>query len=216
MEPATQRQPFAPRHEHGPRLRSSSPPPAPLDDGELLARVAGGDPAALGDLYDRFAPRLLACAQRILGRRADAEEVLQEVFLQVWGMAGRYDAERASVPTWLALLTRSRSLDRKRGVRSFERLRQGSRREQLVRVPVEAPEGGSRVLRRERRLRLRRALAGLPAEQRQVLDLAYYAGLTQSEISRRLGVPLGTVKTRTVLGMRKLRSTLASELDELL
>lgn len=202
----------------GPVYRSRSRTGAlqPSDEVELVSRVAGGDGRALAELYDRYSPLLLACARRVLGRQSDAEEVLQEVFLQVWNLAGRYEPGRSSVSTWLVLLTRSRSIDRLRSERSAERVRAGARQEQAVHGSETPAEGSARVLRVERRRRLHTALADLPDEQREVLDLAYYAGLTQSEISRRTGVPLGTVKTRTLLAMRKLRRSLAAEIEELL
>lgn len=183
------------------------------DEAELVARVAAGDEAALGELYDRHAPVLLALARRVLGDPADAEEVLQEAFVQAWNRADRYERTRSSVTTWLALLTRSRAIDRLRSRRVVERTTEAAGRE----VPRhESPEAASAVLQDERRVRVAAALAGLPAEQRQVLEMAYYRGLSQSEIAREAGLPLGTVKTRTLLAMKKLRHELRDEIEELL
>jgi RNA polymerase sigma-70 factor, ECF subfamily len=190
---------------------SSAEPPT---DMALLRQVAERQSAALGLLYDRYAATLLALARRILVSVADAEEVLQEVFLHVWNHAGRYDAGRSSVSTWLVLITRSRAIDRLRTRRVVERTHETSVQEN----PVEhaSPEGAENVFTHERRERVGREMAKLPEEQRQVLELAFYEGLSQSEIAAKADLPLGTVKTRTLLAMKKLRSALRDEIRELL
>ena len=179
-----------------------------------MRRVADRRPDALAELYDRHAPLLLALARRILGNAADAEEVVQEALVQVWSQAGRYDSRRASVVTWLVLLTRSRAIDLLRSRRVREGAIEASARE-LPRADA-SPEGPRAVWNAERQARVGEALAELPAEQREVLELAFYGGLSQSEIAERTGIPLGTVKTRTLLAMRKLRAALRGELRELL
>lgn len=183
------------------------------EEAELVARVAGGDESALGELYDRHAPVLLALARRILGDPADAEEVLQEAFVHAWNRASRYDPTRASVATWLALITRSRAIDRLRSRRVVERTTEAAGREV---TRHESPKAASAVLQDERRVRIAAALAGLPAEQRQVLEMAYYRGMSQTEIASAADIPLGTVKTRTLLAMKKLRHELRDEIEELL
>ena len=185
-----------------------------LDDSSLMRRVADRRQEALAELYDRYSGMLLALAARILGNPTDAEEVLQEVLLQVWGQAGGYDPQRSSVSTWLVLLTRSRAIDRLRSRRVGERGLEALAREA---PPAHtSPSGPWDVWSRERRERMRQELAGLPAEQREVLELAFYRGLTQSEIAARTGIPLGTVKTRTLLAMKKLRAALREQIRELL
>jgi RNA polymerase sigma-70 factor, ECF subfamily len=195
-------------------LSSSPPSPnGPASDVVLLRQVADRRPAALGELYDRHAPTLLGLAKRILGTTPDAEEVLQEVFLHVWNHAGRYDPGRSSVSTWLVLITRSRAIDRLRSRRVVDRTHEAA----LQEAPVDtSPEGVDNVFMHERRVRVRRELANLPAEQREVLEMAFYEGLTQTEIASRADLPLGTVKTRTLLAMKKLRNALRSEIRELL
>ena len=190
---------------------TSREPPA---DAALLRQVVDRQPEALSALYDRYAATLLALGKRILGSLVDAEEVLQEVFLHVWNHAGRYDPGRSSVSTWLVLITRSRAIDRLRTRKVVERTHEMSARE----TPVEhaSPEGAENVFAHERRERVRREMAGLPDEQRQVLELAFYEGLSQSEIAAKADLPLGTVKTRTLLAMKKLRSALRDEIRELL
>jgi RNA polymerase sigma-70 factor (ECF subfamily) len=176
--------------------------------------VAAGDRDAVAALWDRFAPVLLGLARRVLKDPADAEEVVQEVFLHLWRQAGRYDPTRSSLSTWLALVTRSRAIDRLRTRGVVDRTHASVQAEA---GPAHASgEGASRVLHGERRRRVRDELAGLPEEQRQVLELAFFEGLTQREIAERTGIPLGTVKTRTLLAMKKLRTALRDEIRELL
>lgn len=207
-----------------PALRAPSNPPFPAmtDDSardrarherQLMARVQAGDEAALGELYDRFAATLNALAFRVLRRDGAAEEVVQEVFLHAWKRAATYDPARSSVATWLVLLTRSRAIDRLRSRKVVDRTHDHVRRDSSSH---ESPEGPGRVQGMDRRRRIRGELANLPDEQRQVLELAYYRGLTQREIADATGTPLGTVKTRTLLALRKLRAALREELEDLL
>ncbi|MEA2604000.1 MAG: hypothetical protein QOF89_4992 [Acidobacteriota bacterium] len=195
----------------------SQPSPGPLEslsDVALLRQVADRRPEALGILYSRYAPTLLALATRILAGAPEAEEVLQEVFLHVWNHAGRYDATRSSVSTWLILIGRSRAIDRLRTRRVVERTHENA----ALRDPAghASPEGVESVFIHERRERVRGEMEKLPPEQRQVLEMAFYEGLSQSEIAARAGLPLGTVKTRTLLAMKKLRSALRDEIRQLL
>lgn len=191
--------------------------PGPLEslsDAILLRQVADQKPEALGILYNRYAPALLALGTRILGSVPEAEEVLQEVFLHVWNHAGRYDAGRSSVSTWLILIGRSRSIDRLRTRKVVERTHESAAK----RDPAghASPEGLESVFVHERRERVRGEMEKLPPEQQQVLEMAFYEGLSQSEIAAKAGLPLGTVKTRTLLAMKKLRSALRDEIRQLL
>lgn len=190
------------------RGRAASP------EAGLVGRIAGGDAAALGELYDRFSGMLLGLATKILGDPADAEEVLQEVFVQVWKQAGRYQTSRSSVSTWLVLITRSRSIDRLRSRNVKLRTASEARKENPN--PHASPKGLANVWMEERQKRLGEELAKLPPEQREVLEMAYYQGMTQREVSETTGTPLGTVKTRTLLALKKLRAALESEIEELL
>lgn len=184
------------------------------DDAALVERVAGRDQAALGELYERYASLLLALARRILNDASDAEEVLQEVFLQVWNQADRYETRRSSVSTWLVLITRSRSIDRLRTRQVVDRTLAGLQQEN--RGAHTSPEGAASVWMDQRRARLHRELQQLPPEQRQVLELAFFRGMTQTEIATATDIPLGTVKTRTLLAIKKLRKALEAEIRELL
>ncbi len=185
-----------------------------LDDSALLRQVVAAEERALGELYDRYAGMLRALARRILGDSGEAEDVLQEGFLQIWRQAGRYDPGRSSVPTWMSLIVRSRAIDRLRTRRVIDRTSQNAHLEDPIKYT--SPQGERNVLEQERADRLRAELGKLPAEQRQVLEMAFYGGLTQSEIATQTGIPLGTVKTRTLLAMKKLRVALRGEIRELL
>jgi RNA polymerase sigma-70 factor (ECF subfamily) len=181
---------------------------AAVADRRLLARVAGREADALAALFDRHAPAVLGLLTRMLGRQGEAEEVLQEVFLWVWQHPLRYDPARSSLRGWLLVLARSRALDVLRASRS-RRLREvGVARERpaaLEPVPLAALE------ERERRRRIAAALGCLPAEQRRCIELAFFAGLSHSQVAARLCQPLGTVKSRIQLGMAKLRMALGGE-----
>ena len=196
-----------------PKRRRRSPEEV-QEDARIVGLIAKGDTEALADLYDRYSGMLVALAHRVLGDGADAEEVLQEVFLQVWNQAGRYDSSRSSVSTWLVLITRSRAIDRLRSRRVLERAVSAAEAEQPT--TNTSPEGIADVFMLERRERLRTEMAELPREQRQVLEMAFYQGLTQREIAERTETPLGTVKTRTLLAMKKLRAALQQEIKDLL
>lgn len=193
------------------------PAAGPTTDAALMRQVLERRPEALSDLYDRYAPTLLALVRRILGPAADiadAEEVLQEVFVHAWNHGARYDPSRSSVSTWLVLLARSRAIDRLRSRKVVDRVHGAAHQEGPA--GHASPGGVESVLFRERRQRLRDELGKLPPEQREVLEMAFYQGLSQTEIADRSGVPLGTVKTRTLLAMKKLRSALRAEIRELL
>jgi len=184
------------------------------DDRTLVSEMADGRQEAMAELYDRFAPMLLGLARKVLKSQEDAEEVLQEALVHAWNRAAQYDASRSSVSTWLVMITRSRAIDRLRSRKVSDRTVAEVQRES---APTHASaEGASRVLHDERRQRVRQELAQIPDEQRQILELAFFGGLTQREIADQTGIPLGTVKTRTLLAMKKLRIALRDEIRELL
>ena len=179
-------------------------------DETLVARVVARDQEALASLYDRYRGVIYSLALRILRNRAEAEEVLTDVFFQAWRTAPGFDRARGSVSSWLITLCRSRAIDR---VRS-----QGRREAGMAALIVEevgkpgsagggGPEGEVLVL--EKRRRITAALEALPPEQRKALELAYYGGLSYSEVASRLGEPLGTVKTRIRQALLALRGSLA-------
>lgn len=179
-----------------------------IDETLLLKQIAQHEQAALSTLYDRYAHALYALAFKILGSVEEAEEVVLDVFSQVWETAQKYDAKRGRVDTWLFLMTRSRALDR---------LRAKQRQLKVLRASANAPDVTSSLsaiapedalLRSEQRDRIQAALAQLPVAQRQALELAYFKGLTYKEIAAKTGKSFGTVKTRLRLGLKKLREIL--------
>lgn len=184
----------------------------PDSDVELLHAVARGDEDALARLYDRYRIILFSLLLRILKSREEAEDVLQEVFLQVWKRAKDFDEARGKPFTWLVTLARSRAIDR---------IRQLGARQRLADAAAQDTAGGlsdavADTLHSEQREIVARALAALPEEQRRALNLAYFDGLTQSEIAEQLDTPLGTVKTRMRSGMIKLRELLGDQVKGLL
>ena len=187
------------------------PESAQVSDVELLHAVASGDEAALARLYDGYRVILFGLLVRILSSRQEAEDVLQEVFLQVWKRASDFDEARGRPFTWLVTLARSRAIDRLRSLGSRERVVQSAARE----VIEETSDAIEDAIRAEEGRVVRHALQELPEEQRHALELAYFEGLTQSEVARRLETPLGTVKTRMRSGMIKLRELLGDQFKRL-
>jgi len=175
----------------------------------LLPAVARGDLAAFEALYDRYSGTLYALLLRILGSPEDAQEVLQEAFVKVWTSAKMFDAVRGSEIAWLISVARSRGIDklRSRKIRG-ERENDAGREISIQSSFVDNKTGADEAIRSEERTAVRGAMAELPAAQRIALELAYFEGLSQSEIAERLQEPLGTIKTRMQLGMKKLRERL--------
>ncbi len=177
-------------------------------DRALISRIENRDADALALLYDRHSARLLGLAHRILGDTGEAEEVLQEVFLYVWRSASSFDASRGTVLAWLLVAMRSRSIDRLRSRRPASQASARGLQEVADRAAAEDPEADSAM--RQWSALCRAAIAELPQDQRQALELAYFEGLTQQEIAERTEAPLGTVKTRVRLGLMKLRERIRS------
>ncbi|MDT7809378.1 MAG: polymerase sigma-70 factor, subfamily [Acidobacteriota bacterium] len=182
-------------------------------DAELLRAVARGDESAFAQVYDRYSPILLGLLLRILRSRPEAEDVLQEVCLQVWQQARSFDPARGRAFTWLVTLARSRAIDRLRAVDSRERAALRSAEDAPVEV-AGAEWADDAAIRGERAEAVRGALAELPEEQQQVLVLAYLEGMSQSEIAAAKNQPLGTVKTRTRSGLKKLSEALRTKLGQ--
>jgi RNA polymerase sigma-70 factor (ECF subfamily) len=178
-------------------------------DNELLHAVARGDESALASLYDRYASILLGLLMRILHSRGEAEDVLQELFLQVWRRAVDFDESRGRAFTWLVTLARSRAIDRLRSLDARARAATAS----VAEPSEEISDASADTFRAEQREIVRRALAELSEDQRQTLVLAYEEGLTQTEIAARLKQPLGTVKTRTRAGLSKMRELLRDKFE---
>ncbi len=173
-----------------------------LADEDLLPLVVGGDAGAFAALYDRHGRATYLFSYRMTGERRAAEDLTQEVFLRVWRSAGAYRPERGSVRTWVLSIARNRAIDRLRYSATRARAREKAEAEAPRNQPSDAFDRAWGNHRRERALE---ALRDLPREQREVLALLHFRGLTQAEVSERLGLPLGTVKGRSRLGLRKLR-----------
>jgi RNA polymerase sigma-70 factor (ECF subfamily) len=173
------------------------------EDGPVIDAVRRRDSRALEDLYRRHAPKLHALLLRMLRETADAEEILQETFVDAWKRAEEYSPSRGSVEAWLITIARSRAIDRIRNRSARLRLvRQSEQLAPAAPASSEPPDVHAWT-------RLRRALGSLPPEQRRALELAYWEGMSQSEISRETGDPLGTVKTRVRLALQRLADLLA-------
>jgi RNA polymerase sigma-70 factor (ECF subfamily) len=173
------------------------------EDGQLWQLVVDGDRAALGKLYDRYGGLMLALARRIMGDGRESEDLVHDVFLEAWRQAADFDASRGSVRAWLVLRLRSRALDRRKSA-GFSRVDSMDAEPGLQ---MRAEELEDPALSPDRDA-VRRCLASLPVEQRQVLLLGYFEGLSSSEIAERLGTPIGTVKSRVAAAMTRLRSAL--------
>lgn len=190
-------------------MDSSPKPVASGLDPDLLARVARGDRGAFSQLYEQSSALLFSLAFRILGDRESAADLLQDVYLEIWRKRMRYDADRGSPMAWMVTMTRSRAIDR---------LRSRTAKGHGVTDPIEnspaaqLADGNPGPLEtsagNETRSLVGRALAELPEAQRKAIELAFYRGLSHSEIATQLNEPLGTIKTRIKLGMDKLRTVL--------
>lgn len=176
------------------------------NEAELVSRVAGGDSEAFATLFDRHSSTVLGMLIQLLRRRELAEEILQETFLQAWSQAGRYRADRATPCGWLLMLARSRALDHLRSSRARSRREEGF--EADTTASTEAPVGTDNLEARERQRYVLTAMAALSEDQRRCVELSFFEGLSHGEIAAHLEQPLGTVKSRILLGMRKLRLAL--------
>jgi RNA polymerase sigma-70 factor (ECF subfamily) len=180
-------------------------------DRKLLTRVARGEVGALRVLYDHHARRAMAIAMRVLRNESEAEDVVQETFLEVWRRAAQFDNQRGGVAAWVVTIARSRAIDRLRSTGTTSRAIEAA--SGTLEPPPEALPSDE-VERRRDEARVAAALGELPIEQRQTIELAYFEGLSQSEIAQRTGSPLGTVKMRVKLAMSKLAKLLKPETDE--
>jgi RNA polymerase sigma-70 factor, ECF subfamily len=178
-------------------------------DQEMIARIGRGDQSAFSALYDRLSGPLYSLALKMLGDASDAQDALQEVFVQVWSRAGTYDSEKSSVFSWAVLLTRSRAIDRLRARDRRLRVVVGSTADETKLAEATnastVESAADTADKNDEAAHVRSLLNNLPEEQRQAIDLAFFGHLTHHEIAARLGQPLGTIKARIRRGLLKLR-----------
>lgn len=173
-----------------------------------MERVVARDSSAFAELFDGHSSVVLGMLVKMLRRREAAEEVLQDTFLQAWNHAEKFDPDRASPRGWLILMARSKAIDRLRSSRSRSHREERKATEDQTIMARHEPAADESLLAREREDRLGQALETLPEEQRSCIRLAFFEGLTHTELAQRLQQPLGTVKSRISLGMKKLRQEL--------
>ncbi|MBV9998396.1 MAG: sigma-70 family RNA polymerase sigma factor [Verrucomicrobia bacterium] len=179
---------------------------------ELLKRVGQGDRKSFEDLYDRFSGVLFSTALQILNDHREAEDVLQEVFVQIWDKARLYDAARGKPLTWAMTLTRNKAIDRLRSAQRRYRLQGQVEKETTITNQVAIKDSSEEVEILEKSRLIRAAVMELSKEQREAIELAFFSGLTQNEIAQELNQPLGTVKARIRRGMLRLKEMIAARL----
>ncbi|PSN11904.1 RNA polymerase subunit sigma [filamentous cyanobacterium CCT1] len=177
----------------------------PVSDRELVSRLWAGDTAALATLYDRYASMVYTLALKMLANSTEAEDLTQEVFVNFW-QRRQYNPERGSIGSYLATYTRSRAIDRLRISRGRATILQ--RFQRITAASSRSANPFDHATQQEQRQHLRAALDQIPPAEREVLEIAYFQGLSQSEIAAQLGIPLGTVKSRCRQGLLRLRSLL--------
>ncbi len=180
-------------------------------DSELLQRMAQGDPESLSTLHGRYSGVLLATAFRVLNNAKDAEEVVQEAFVQIWEKAGVYDVARGKPLTWAMTLTRNKAIDRLRRVQRRHRLQDEMEQEAQIWDRLQERDSSDEVASHETKAIVRSAVIQLSDPQRKAIELAFFAGLTQQQIAEQLDEPLGTVKARIRRGMMKLRQIIGQK-----
>lgn len=217
MNPSSRSEPYPTEAASAPRVQTGSGAPARISetDVELIEQMKLGDERALGAFYDRWSATVTALVARMLKSVSDVEDVVEETFWQAWRQADRFIEGRGSAQNWLLTIARSRALDRLRAIRrrgeeSIDDV--GADVAMSAADPAFAPtsnEASNEAEQNETRRHILAALADLPIEQREALELGYFDGLSQSEIAERTGQPLGTIKTRMRLAMQKLRDRLS-------
>lgn len=181
-------------------------------EADLLRRIGLGDRDALGEFYDRCSTLLYSVALRILNNETEAEDLMQDVFIQIWEKATLFDPSRGKPLTWAISLTRNRAIDRLRSLQRRGRLREELEKEAAAAGPVNVSDARDELLASENSRIVREAILQLSDQQRQAIEMAYFSGLTQNEIAEKLDEPLGTIKARIRRGMLKLKEILADSL----
>lgn len=186
--------------------------PAVIEDPELFRRTAAGDDRSLAELYRRYSGVLLATAMRVLNNPKDAEEVVQEAFVQIWEKASVFDARRGKPLTWAMTLTRNKAIDHLRRVQRRRRLHEDVSEEAQIWERMVEHDSSDEAAAHETKEIVRSAVIELSPDQRRAIEMAFFGGLTQQQIAQQLDEPLGTVKARIRRGMLKLRHILGTRL----
>ena len=182
-----------------------------LEDLELLAKISEKDRQALAELYDRYGRRVFALAVRMLNDPVGSEEVTQDVFMSVWRRGASYTSKKGKFTTWLFSIAHNRTIDELRK-RKRDRSRENTDIDDHLNIQSSDISPADAAVAQSEYLQIRAAMEKLPVEQKHVVDLSYFKGLTQTEIAMKTGQPLGTVKTRMRLALRKLRTALSAEI----
>jgi RNA polymerase sigma-70 factor, ECF subfamily len=179
------------------------------DAAELVQRMASGEERAILRLYDEYGPRLFGLALALLGERADAEEVVLDTYMQAWRSAGTLDLARGTVRSWLTTIARSRALDYRRNRSRRDMAYERASAEALVGSDPSTVHSSHVMAQQDLQKQITFALQQLPSEQREVIELSFLGEASHASVARKLGLPLGTVKTRARLALRKMRATMA-------
>jgi len=182
-----------------------------LEDLELLAKISEKDRQALAELYDRYGRRVFALAVRMLNDPVGSEEVTQDVFMSVWRRGASYTSKKGKFTTWLFSIAHNRTIDELRK-RKRDRSRENTDIDDHLNIQSSDISPADAAVAQSEYLQIRAAMEKLPVEQKHVVDLSYFKGLTQTEIAMKTGQPLGTVKTRMRLALKKLRTALSAEM----
>ena len=182
-----------------------------LEDLELLAKISEKDRQALAELYDRYGRRVFALAVRMLNDPVGSEEVTQDVFMSVWRRGASYTSKKGKFTTWLFSIAHNRTIDELRK-RKRDRSRENTDIDDHLNIQSSDISPADAAVAQSEYLQIRAAMEKLPVEQKHVVDLSYFKGLTQTEIAMKTGQPLGTVKTRMRLALKKLRTALSAEI----
>jgi len=197
----------APRENVSFSTKPVNEPEATDRDIELLRQIAAGDRAAFAEFYDRHCTLMFSVASKILNNTGEAEDVLQEVFVQIWEKAGRFDPKLGKAASWAAILVRNKAIDRIRASQRRSRLAEAAGAAHAIATEV-SDSANENFYGHDKAKFIHSAIGELPDEQRRAIELAYFSGLTQDEISQKLNTPLGTVKARIRRGLLKLRDQL--------
>jgi RNA polymerase sigma-70 factor (ECF subfamily) len=176
-------------------------------DIELLRQIAAGDRASFAEFYDRHSTLMFSVACKILNDTNEAEDVLQDTFMQIWEKASKFDSKLGKASSWAAILVRNKAIDRIRASQRRTRLAEEAGAEQATTAPI-TDTANENLYGHEKAQMIQSAIGELPTEQRQAIELAYFSGLTQDQISKKLNEPLGTIKARIRRGLLKLRDQL--------